>query len=148
MKKILNIVFISIVFSLSIDAASGYIQQDTVLQKNSKEILELFKNIENGINSSNIDIFSASFSEKTYISLISGNSGYYSPGQSYYVLRDFLNSNKPFSFKLISMVSHSSSPFASGVLRYSVRGIRKQAMVFISLRYAGDHWRIAQITIN
>ncbi|MFC2135894.1 DUF4783 domain-containing protein [Bacteroidota bacterium] len=147
MNKIFKILVLITFFSLSVEAAND-IQQDTIRQGDSKAVMEIFRNFEEGINSSNIDVFSNYFSEKTYISLVSGNTGYFSPGQSYYVLRDFLNSYKPLNFKLVSKVSHTLSPFASGVLRYSIRGIRRQAMVFISLKCTGDHWSIVQITIN
>ena len=147
MNKIYKILVLIIFFSLA-EYAPLYMQQGTTLQSKNKEVMEIFRNFEEGINSSNIDVFANYFSEKTYISLLSGNTGYFSPGQSYYVLEDFLNTHKPLSFKLMSKVTHSSSPFASGVLRYSIRGIRRQAMVFISLKRIRNYWSITQITIN
>lgn len=114
----------------------------------SREANLLFIKIEEGLNSSAVDKFSKYFSGKNYISLTSGNSGYYSGNQSYYVIKDFLSVYQPISFKLTNTVLDSNNPFASGILKYNNKGIRGTATVFISLQYADNQWRISQITIN
>lgn len=113
-----------------------------------KEVMKIFNQFEEGLTSGAVDKFSNYFSSKNYISLRNGYTGYYSANQSYYVIKDYLSIYQPISFKLTNIVSETSTPFASGVLRYSSKGIRNFAMVFISLQYSNNTWRISQITIN
>lgn len=117
-----------------------------LFQQNMAE--KIFIQFEEGLNSGNLELFSTFFDEKTYVSLVSGYTGYLSSSQAYYVLKDFLTLYKPLGFKLSGKVTNTSSPFASGVLRYSLRGVRSSAMVFISLKKSDDRWVISQITIN
>lgn len=115
---------------------------------NNGEVVKIFSQFEEGLASGTIDKFSVFFAGKNYISLKNGATGYYSANQSYYVLKDYLSVYQPISFKLTNIVTDSSTPFASGVLRYSSKGIRGFAMVFISLQNSDNTWRISQITIN
>lgn len=124
----------------------GNLLNGNLFQQNSAD--KIFIQFEEGLNSGNLELFSTFFDEKTYVSLVNGYTGYLSSSQTYYVLKDFLAIYEPLSFKLSSKVTGTSSPFASGVLRYSVRGIRSSAMVFISLKKSDDRWVISQITIN
>jgi hypothetical protein len=145
MKSLLiNIVLLLILVSVS-SAQDG---PENTSGKSLKEIERIFIRIENGINSGNIDEFSKHFNTRTYISLTNGSSGYYSANQSYWVIKDFLSIYTPINFKLTNTVKDSANPFASGVLRYSNKGIRGEASVFISLKFSEGSWRISQITIN
>ncbi|MEW5843398.1 MAG: DUF4783 domain-containing protein [Bacteroidota bacterium] len=117
-------------------------------ERNDKEVVKIFSQFEEGLSSGTIDKFSSFFAGRNYISLRNGSTGYYSANQSYYVIKDYLSIYQPITFKLTNIVADSSTPFASGVLRYSSKGIRGFAMVFISLQYADNTWRISQITIN
>lgn len=109
---------------------------------------KIFIHIEDGLNNNAVDKFAGYFSEKNFISLKNGNSGYFSANQSYYVIKDFLSIYKPISFKLTNIVTDSTNPFASGILRYNNNGIRGTSVVFISLQLINNQWRISQITIN
>lgn len=113
-----------------------------------KEAVKIFTQFESGIAEGAVDKFSNYFAAKNYLSLRNGSMGYYSANQSYYVIKDYLSIYQPITFKLTNIVTDSSTPFASGVLRYSSKGIRGFAMVFISLQYSENTWRISQITIN
>lgn len=117
-------------------------------EQKSREAEKLFIKIEDGLNSGAVDKFSNFFSGKNFLSLSNGNNGYYSANQSYYVIKDFFSVYQPVSFKLTNTVTETTSPFASGTLRYNNKGIRGTAMVFISLQYSDNQWRISQITIN
>lgn len=117
-------------------------------QEKLSEVNKLFIYFEEGLNNNTIDRFASYFSEKCFISLSNGASGYYSSNQCYYVLKDFLSLYRPISFKLTNIVTDTSNPFASGILKYNNKGIRGSAVVFISLLFLNNQWRIAQITIN
>jgi len=113
-----------------------------------KDALKVFARFEEGIAEGSVDKFSIFFGTRNYLSLSNGVSGYYSANQSYYVIKDFLSINEPTSFKLTNIVSETSTPFASGILKYNSNGIRKNANVFISLQRMNKNWYISQITIN
>ena len=112
------------------------------------DVNKIFIHIEDGLNNNAVDKFAGYFSEKNFISLKNGNSGYFSANQSFYVIKDFLSIYKPISFKLTNIVTDSVNPFASGILKYNNNGIRGTAVVFISLQLVNNQWRISQITIN
>ncbi len=113
-----------------------------------KQVKDLFSKIEEGIGTGNIDKFSNHFNNKTYISLFNGTNGYYSSNQSYYVLKDFLVIYQPTGFKLNNIVADTSTPFASGILRYRSKGMTGNSVIFISVQKINNEWRITQITIN
>ncbi|MCX7875713.1 MAG: DUF4783 domain-containing protein [Melioribacteraceae bacterium] len=114
----------------------------------SKEALKVFLRIEEGINDNSIDKFASYFSSKNYLSLNNSSIGYFSDNQSYYILKDYLSINQPISFKLSNIITEISNPFASGTLKYVQKGIRKTAIVYISLNWIDNKWKISQITIN
>jgi len=117
-------------------------------ESKSKEAQKIFLRIEEGINTGAVDKFSNYFSAKNYFSFNGGTTGYYSANQSYYVIKDFLSIYQTISFKLTNIVTDTATPFASGNLRYNNKGIRGNAIVFISLQLIDNNWRISQITIN
>ncbi len=129
--------------------AFGFARQNIIAQESkSKEAQKIFLRIEEGINTGAVDKFSNYFSAKNYFSFNGGTTGYYSANQSYYVIKDFLSIYQTISFKLTNIVTDTSTPFASGNLRYNNKGIRGNAIVFISLQLIDNNWRISQITIN
>ncbi len=113
-----------------------------------REAHKVFLRIEDGLNSSAVDKFSSYFGDKNYLSLANGTTGYFSANQSYYVIKDFLSIYQSVSFKLTNIVTETSTPFASGSLKYNSKGIRDTATVFIALYLINNQWRISQITIN
>ena len=117
-------------------------------ESKSREAQKVFMRIEEGINTGAVDKFSNYFSAKNYFSFNGGTTGYYSANQSYYVIKDFLSIYQTISFKLTNIVTDTATPFASGNLRYNNKGIRGNAIVFISLQLIDNNWRISQITIN
>lgn len=117
-------------------------------ESKAKEAHKIFLRIEEGLNSSAVDKFSNYFGDRNYLCLTSGTTGYYSANQSYYVIKDFLSIYQSASFKLTNIVTETSTPFASGSLKYNNSGIRGTASVFISLHLIDNQWRISQITIN
>ncbi len=143
-KKSFSVIYYILVLSFSGLITSHYYSQDI----KGNEVTKLFIRFEEGMNNSAVDKFSNYFSEKNFISLKNGTSGYYSANQSYYVIKDFLRIYQPISFKLTNIVTDSNNPFASGLLKYNNNGIRGTALVFISLQMINNKWKISQITIN
>lgn len=138
LKKVISFLYILLLLTNLV------FSQDTKLD----DVNKLFIKIEEGLNNNAVDKFANYFSNKNFISLSNGNSGYYSANQSYYVIKDFLSVFQPISFKLTNIVIDTTNPFASGILKYNNKGIRGTALVFISLQFIDNKWRISQITIN
>ncbi|MFA7228798.1 MAG: DUF4783 domain-containing protein [Melioribacteraceae bacterium] len=137
------ILFLSLLAAILLYSSHSFAQESK-----GKEAHKIFLRIEEGLNSSAVDKFSSYFSDRNYLSLADGTAGYYSANQSYYVIKDFLSVYLSSSFKMMNIVPESSTPFASGILKYNNKGIRGTAMVFISLQMIEGQWRISQITIN
>lgn len=127
---------------------SCLLQNSSAQDIKTKEAQKIFLRIEDGISSASVDKFSNYFHSRNYLSLKDGAAGYFSNNQAYYVIKDFLSVHQPVGFKLTNIVTDSTSPFAAGTLRYYSKGIRGTAMVFISLQWIDNQWRISQITIN
>jgi hypothetical protein len=136
--------FLFLIFFEGVPARQNIFGQESKI----REAQKIFMLFEEGINSAAVDKFSNYFSAKNYFSFNDGTTGYYSANQSYYVIKDFLSIYQPISFKLTNIVTETATPFASGSLRYNNKGIRGNAMVFVSLQLTDNKWRISQITIN
>lgn len=143
LNKIVNNVLMIIFAFFFLNCSVSYSQDIKI-----NDVSKIFIHFEDGLNNNAIDKFSSYFAEKSFISLKNGNSGYYSANQSYYVIKDFLSIYKPISFKLTNIVTDSTNPFASGVLKFNNNGIKGTAIVFISLQLIRNQWKISQITIN
>ncbi len=112
------------------------------------EIKSVLSKLEHGIKTGAVKEFSNQLMQETYISLENGESAYYSSNQSFYILKDFLQSYIPLSFKLIKTNYRTERPFAIGRLAYSKNGIRGESQVFIALKLENEAWKISQIIIN
>jgi hypothetical protein len=120
----------------------------TAQELKSKEAQKLLIKIEEGLNSGSVDKFSNYFDERCYISLSSNISGYYSANQAYYIIKDYFSVYKPISFNFNFSSTDTDNPFAAGNLKYNNKGIRGNAIVFVTLHYVSNKWLISQITIN
>ncbi len=141
--KILPTIIILLIILCNITALA---QSENELQKNN--IKSVFSEFEHGIKTGAIKEFSNQLMIETYISLENGESAYYSSNQSFYILKDFLQSYKPLSFKYINTNYSIERPFAIGRLVYSKNGIRGESQVFIALKLENEAWKISQIIIN
>jgi len=108
----------------------------------------IFNEIELGISSGNVSAISRFFSSQTYFSLSNGINGYYSSNQAYYVLEDFFKIYKVMLFRFQNVQADDNNPYATGLYNFEFRGKRSTAQVYISLKKAGNNWKITQITIN
>ena len=84
---------------------------------------------------------------KVFLTLFTGESGYFSSEQSFFILRNFLSAHVPFSFGFTNTNIGTESAYGVGTLRYMKRGHRAAAQVFVSLTLSDQGWRINQVTI-
>ncbi len=113
----------------------------------TKAVEKLFEQVEEGLNKGEISGFSQYFSNQTYFSLSSGQSGYYSANQAFYILHEFFKINQAISFRYTAK-NLKKVAYATGVYHYEISGRRKTAQVFISLKWQSNVWQIAQFTIR
>lgn len=142
------IILAVLLFSIVVypQSLNNKIQSRLNQQKDTPE--EIFSRIEEGFSLGDVEKFSEFFSSQTYASLASGVSGYYSSNQFYYILQNYFSIYKPISFRAVNSNSNIDNPYISGYYKFESKGIRGTAMVFISLKLFGSHWKISQITIN
>ena len=109
---------------------------------------EIFTALKNGFNSGDVSLFVPYLSEETYVSLFNGYSGYFSEGQLYYVLKNFIKFFSPLRLRFTHVVTNSDTPYGWGELRYYYRAKRKIAKVFVSLKKKKGKLIIVQLTID
>lgn len=108
----------------------------------------VFEKIIEGIETANVSAFAHYFGKQVYISLNSGERGYYSSNQAYYVLQNYLNIYRPVNFKISTRLLNSTTPYCAGRLVYNFKGVRESVQVYISLTLTENNWEITQITFN
>ncbi len=121
--------------------------QQSGIQDKENLAQKIFSEIEQGILAGNVNIFSEYFSSQTYISLSSGQNGYYSANQAFYVLQDYFNLHQAINFKFTAM-NTTQNPYATGVYSFESRSKRGSAQFFISLKQINNSWQISQFTIR
>lgn len=108
----------------------------------------IFTKIEEGFNTGDVEKFAKFFSSQTYASLKDGVSGYYSPNQFFFILQNYFSLYKPVNFRFVTSNDKSDNPYAAGIFKYEVKGVRKSSQVYVSLKVIGNSWKISHISIN
>ncbi len=146
---ILLIALISTVFSQGRNKfPQSRLQPDVKIQKQIPPPENEFENIINALDSKNISALSQYFSNQVYLSLKTGEKGYYSNNQSFYLLDKFFSIYNPIGFQTINRVISGFYPYLSGKLFCKIRGTVEAYQTYISLNWTGSRWEITQITIN
>ena len=146
--------FLTVVIGFLVSGSSSLFPQHNNLQQNlstdSKVKVQsiVFKDIEKGIVSNDVEKFSQYFSPQPYISLVNGVNGYYSSNQAYYIMEDFFNSFKIVSFKMEETKTEGTVSYGKGDYYYEKKGRREVAHLYITLSKSGNKWYITQISIN
>lgn len=122
-------------------------RQKRAEQKNSQVVEKIFTQISDGISKGEIGLFSEYFSNQTYLSLSSGQSGYYSASQAFYILQDYFRIHQAVQFRFTAK-NLQKLPYATGVFQYESGGRKRNAQVFISLMQQAKVWQISQLTIR
>lgn len=107
-----------------------------------------FENVIDGLNTGNIAQISRYFSSQVYLSLRSGERGYYSNNQAYYLIDNFFRIYAPISFQTTSRMMESNTPYLAGKLFCRFKGSIEVFQLYLSLYWNGYRWEITQISIN
>ncbi|MCX8010375.1 MAG: DUF4783 domain-containing protein [Ignavibacteria bacterium] len=153
MKRFNYIVYFLLLITFIFFPESLFSSDNQIINKfndkiNFQEPLEIFDRIVEGFEDGNISRVASSFSSQIYLSLNSGERGYYSSSQAYYILQNYFKIYRVISFKLTSRLVNSPTPYCAGKLYYSFKGTKNTAQVYIGLTLIENKWEITQITIN
>ncbi len=118
------------------------------MQDDTERARSALRTIEDAIQQRDVQLLARSFSSKVYITLFTGENGWYSAEQSYFILRNFFSTHTPLSLSLTPSGAASGTPYGVGTLLYMSRGRRSSAQIFVSLvRTDSGDFRLNQITV-
>jgi hypothetical protein len=152
MKRFSKILFILLLF-VSFITLSQAQEAEQVKDINNQEgkvtAGAAFEKIESSIAAGNVEMLSGYFSSQMYLSLSNGISGYYSSNQAYYVLEDFFKNYRVVDFKFNNVKNgEEDNVYATGLYNYILNEKRESAQAYVSIKLAGEKWKITQLTIN
>jgi hypothetical protein len=107
----------------------------------------VFDDVQKGISSANVSLFSTHFSSQVHITLRGGGSGLYSSSQAYYLLHNYFRDRTPAEFSFSTFGESETNPYATGRAAFTARGRREFAQIYVALAYNGDRWVITHINI-
>jgi hypothetical protein len=124
--------------------ATGLIGSEIQDSEAAEKTLE---KIERAMQTADIRSLSGYFSSRVYLNLPSGEKGYYSAEQTFFIIKGFFQSYSPVSFAFSNSRAQGDCPYGMGTLAYIKVGQRGKLQVFVSLRDVNHQWKINQITI-
>lgn len=142
--KYLNIIF----FILVLNQVVFSFDKNNLQDNYSSTPNFVFDKIIDGINKGSVLEFSEYLSSQVYISLNTGEKGYYSKNQIVYILQNYFNIYKPSNFRITSRLFNSTNPYFAGKFTYSQRGKIGNVQVYIGLSLVDNRWEITQLTFN
>jgi hypothetical protein len=107
----------------------------------------VFDDVRNGLNSGSIASFAEMLGPQVHVNLRGGESGYFSSSQAYYVLENYLRSNRFSGLQFSTVEQAGDAPFATGRADLDQKGMKGAAQVYVSLSQVGGKWVISQIKI-
>lgn len=107
----------------------------------------IFSAIENGINVGKVDMFSNYFGARVNINLPTGEIGYFSANQTYYILKNYLDVRKALGFSFTTLGETEKIPFATGRAVFRYKGNREYIQVYVALIKFNGNWFIGTINL-
>jgi len=126
----------------------GFSQENTKIERAYPAPENEFESIINGLVSGNTNNISRYFAPQVYVSLRSGERGYYSSNQAYYLLDNFFKIYSPINFQTTTRMMEGSMPYLSGRLFCRFKGSMETYQVYLNLNWNGFRWEITQLSIN
>ncbi len=113
----------------------------------SPEYADIFHAVQHGITEGNVKAFSLYFSSQLYVSLPSGENGYYSANQAYYILQNYFGSRRLQSFRFSTYGESDTAPYATGPGRFEAHGNIETVQIYASLSKLNNRWVLSHISI-
>jgi hypothetical protein len=116
-------------------------------QTETAEAEVLFQKIEKGIQNGSVSEFSRFFGNIVYVTLLTRESDYFSPGQAEGILSNFFSTHKSVSFSFSLEKSRSRSFYATGRYMFVEKGKQESVQIYVLLNLRGNKWVITQFNI-
>ncbi len=116
-------------------------------QPRPKDFRIIFEEIQQGLETGNVALFSARLGTQVQVNLKNAESGYYSANHAYYILEKYLKTRKVLSMEFSGVGRNEGIPFATGSMVFNHKGTREVAQVYVSLMVSDTGWVIAEITV-
>jgi hypothetical protein len=94
-----------------------------------------------------VTLFTPSLATQVYVSLRTGEHGYYSANQATVLLEYFLRTRKISNLGFSTVGENATVPYATGSATLLYRGNRQLVQVYVAVARAGDRWLITQLNI-
>jgi hypothetical protein len=133
---------VAVLFSIAVVPAAA--QEDAA---HGHDFRIVFEDVQQGVETGNVGSFSPHLGAQVQVALRGGEGGYYSANHAYYLLEDFFKSRRVVSFEFSHVGETEATPYASGSVVFTTKGMRETAQVYVALMKIGERWVIAEINI-
>ena len=125
----------------------GAIPDTAIQEKDVPDARKLLTRIAEAFASGDSRSIGTQLNPKVFLTLFTGENGYYSAEQTTFILRNFFNTHAAVTFSFHNTNVTGESAFGVGTFLFMKRGQRGTAQVFISIAAGKPSWRITQITV-
>lgn len=108
----------------------------------------MFETLQQALQSGSIALLESRLAARVYLSLFTGENGYYGTDQTLSILSRFFALHQPLGFQRTQGRPTAPAPYMVGNLQYMQRGQRASASVYLSLSGSSGSWKVTQITIT
>lgn len=122
--------------------------QEKARNPDSEEAFTILKKTETAFQSSNLSTLQTMFAGRVYVSFFTGENGYFSSNQTYFILKKFFENYHVISFTFQTINSESVNPYGVGQYLYLYRGLKNSVQLYLSLHRSDGGWKINQITLS
>ena len=91
------------------------------------------EDIQRGIQTGDVGIFSKHFAKQVYVDLPGQESGYFSDHQLYYILRNFFGSRLTQQFRFSTVDDSETGSYATGSGSFLFKGRREVLQIYVAL---------------
>jgi hypothetical protein len=116
-------------------------------EKDLSDARRLLTRIEGALASGDSRALLPLLNAKMFLTLFTGESGYYSAEQTAFILRNFFHTHASIGCTFHNTNVGDDNAFGVGTMTFIKRGQRGSAQVFVSLAAGKNGWRITQITV-
>jgi hypothetical protein len=112
-----------------------------------KEYSDIFALVERGLSEANVGVFSRYFSHQVYVSLPSGERGYFSSNQAHAILQNYVGSRQSQSVRFTTFGEAENIPYATGPGRFVTRSGVETVQIYVALARIGEQWMLSHVSI-
>jgi len=138
----------SIFLFLYIFFQNNLLAQDIALifdQHIGENYKHIFSAIEKGIDQGNIEFFAQYLNKRVSLNMPTGESGYFSSNQAYYIIKNFFGFRKLIRFSFTTYGETDRVPYATGRAVFRYKGNSEFVQVYVALTKLDSIWVIDKI---